>query len=133
MKAGWDFDFSLYADALEHASDGVNKVSRQALDDVADVVESAMRAACPSDKLRPFIKTFTPSAEGDYNYKAIGYIRDAAYTPKDIAVAANSVEFGSVHNAPMPHIRPTVRRLSAYVNKHIADKLIAAGYADGNS
>lgn len=130
MKAGWEFDFSLYADALQHVHEGVNKVSREALDDVASVVQSAMQAACPSDKLRPFIKVYTPSAEGDFNYKAIGYVRDLAFTPAEIAIAANSVEFGSVHNAPMPHIRPTVRKLRAFVNKHIADKLIAAGYVD---
>ena len=131
MKAGWEFDFSLYADALEHASADVNKVSREALADAGQILQSAMQAACPSDKLRPFIKVFTPSGEGDFNYKAIGYVRDLAYTPKEIAIAANSVEFGSVHNAPMPHIRPTVSRLRNYVKKHIAAKLKAAGYIDG--
>jgi nitric oxide synthase oxygenase domain/subunit len=131
VKAGWNFDFSEYENAIQQVHDGVNKVSREALDDIASVVQSAMKSACPSDKLRPFIKVFTPSGEGDFNYKAIGYVRDAAYTPKEIAVAANSVEFGSVHNAPMPHIRPTVSRLRNYVKQHIAAKLKAAGYIDG--
>jgi hypothetical protein len=130
VKGSWQFDFSEFADALEKASVNVNTVSRSALADVGPVLQSAMQAACPSDKLRPYIKIHTPSAEGDYNYVAVGYVRDLSYTPADIAVAANSVEFGSVHNAPMPHIRPAVRRLRTFVNKHIALKLQAAGLVD---
>lgn len=133
MKAGWEFDFELYADALEHASDGINKVSREALADSAQILQAAMQAACPSDKLRPWIKIFTPSVEGDYNYVAVGYVRDIAYTTKEIAVAANSVEFGSVHNPPMPHIRPAVRRLRKTINQLIASRLVAAGYVDENA
>ena len=94
------------------------------------MLQSAMVSRCPSDKLKPYIKIFTPSVEGDYNYVAVGYVRDPAYTPKEIAIIANSVEFGSVHNAPMPHIRPAVRALRSAVNSRIAAKLKAAGYVD---
>jgi hypothetical protein len=131
MKAGWEIDFSLYEDALAEAGANVNAVSREALAESAQILQAAMEAACPSEKLRPYIKIFTPQGEGDYNYVAIGYVRDLAYTPPEIAVAANSVEFGSVHNAPMPHIRPVVRRLRKSVNELIAGRLKAAGYVDG--
>lgn len=130
MKAGWEFDFSEYAETLERAGADVNKVSRKALADSGQMLQAAMAAACPSDKLRPYIKIHTPSAEGDYNYVAVGYVRDLAYTPADIAVAANSVEFGSVHNPPMPHIRPAVSRLRKTINQLIASRLAAAGYVD---
>lgn len=130
MKAGWQFDFEEYRDAIEQAGKDVNVVSRQALAEVGDVLVSAMQAACPSDKLRPYIQLYTPTREGDFNYVAAGYVRDLSYTPKEIAIAANSVEFGSVHNAPMPHIRPAVRKLRGYVNQTIADRLRAAGLVE---
>ncbi|MCZ2076686.1 MAG: hypothetical protein LC130_17035 [Bryobacterales bacterium] len=131
MKAGWQIDFSEYADALERASVDVNQVSREALAEAASVLQAAMVAACPTAKLRPYIKVFTPSAEGDYNYVAVGYVRDAAYTPAEIAILANSVEFGTTHSPPLPHIRPAVRKLRAAVKGLIANRLIAAGYVDG--
>lgn len=130
MKAGWQFDFSEYRDAIEQAGTDMNDVSRDALSDVGEVLQSAMINACPSDKLRPYIQIHTPTAEGDYNYIAVGYVRDLSYTPAEIAKAAMAVEFGSVHNAPMPHIRPAVRALRSYVNKEIAARLKAAGLVD---
>lgn len=130
MKAGWDVNFTEYFEAIEQAGSNVNTVSREALAEVGAALESAMRAACPSDKLRPYIQTYTPTREGDFNYVAVGYVRDLSYTPAEIAVAANSVEFGSVNNAPMPHIRPVVRRMRKSVNEHIANRLKAAGLVD---
>jgi hypothetical protein len=40
------------------------------------------------------------------------------------------VEFGSVHNAPMAHIRPAVRAMRSAVNNLLAAKLKAAGLVD---
>lgn len=131
MKATWELTgFEEYIAKLEGATDGINQVSREALAEAGKILQVAIQARCPSDKLKPFIKIFTPSGKGDYNYVAVGYVRDLAYTPKEIAVAANSVEFGSVHNAPMPHVRPAVSALRAAVKNLIVNRLKAAGYLD---
>ena len=116
-----------YFTAIEKAGKEINPVARAALAEVGVMLQADMISRCPSDKLKPYIKVFTPSKEGDFNYLMVGYIRD---TPKEIAIAANSVEFGSVHNAPMPHIRPAIRSMRAKVNAHIVAKLKAAGLVD---
>lgn len=131
MKATWELTgFEEYIAKLAGATDGINQVSRQALAESGKILQAAIVARCPSEKLKPYIKIHTPSGAGDYNYVAVGYVRDIAYTPKEIAVAANSVEFGSVHNAPMPHVRPAVGALRATVKNLIASRLKAAGYVD---
>jgi HK97 gp10 family phage protein len=131
MKAKWEVQgIEEYIAALRDAGKAVNTVSREALADAGKDLKAEMLSRCPTDKLRPYINIFTPSREGDYNYVAVGFIHDLAYTPADIAVAANSVEFGSVHNAPMPFIRPAVSKLKSKVNASIAAKLKAAGLVD---
>lgn len=131
MRAGWELTgLDEYISALQKAGKDVNTVSRAGLAEAGYMLKNAMVSRCPTDKLRPYIKIFTPSAEGDWNYVAVGYVRDLSYTPADIAVAANSVEFGSVHNAPMPHIRPAVSAMRSAVNNLLAAKLKAAGLVD---
>jgi hypothetical protein len=131
MKLKWELTgLDDYYNALQAAGKNINTVSREGLAEAGRMLQSAMVARCPSDKLKPYIKIYTPSVEGTYNYVAVGYVHDLAYTPADIAVAANSVEFGSVHNAPMPHIRPAVSAMRSAVNNLIAAKLKAAGLID---
>jgi hypothetical protein len=131
MKSKWEIsgleDYMMF---IEQAGKNVNTVSREGLAQAGQMLQSAMISRCPTDKLKPYIKIFTPSAEGDYNYVAVGYVRDIAYTPKEIAVLANSVEFGSVHNPPMSHIRSAVSSMRSSVNKLLAAKLKAAGLVD---
>jgi hypothetical protein len=132
MKAQMEFQgFEDYFKALEDANVNINTVSRSALAEVGPMLQAEMERRCPTDKLKPFIKIYTPTREGDYNYIAVGFVRDLAYTPAWAAVAANSVEFGSVHNAPMPFVRPAVKALKSRVNASIAAKLKAAGLVDG--
>ena len=131
MASRWEISgLDDYLEFLQKASVDINLVSREGLAEAGRMLQSAMVSRCPSDKLKPYIKIHTPSAEGDWNYVAVGYIRDLAYTPADIAKAANAVEFGSVHNAPMAHIRPAVRAMRAAVNNLLAAKLKAAGLVD---
>lgn len=131
MKSRWEISgLEDYMRFIEQAGKDVNTISRSGLAEAGNMLKNAMISRCPSDKLKPYIKIFTPSAEGDYNYVAVGYVRDLAYTPAEIAVAANSVEFGSVHNAPMPHIRPAVSAMRSAVNKLLAARLKAAGLVD---
>jgi HK97 gp10 family phage protein len=119
-----------YIETLEKASKDVNKVSREALADAGKDLLAAMRSRCRVDKLLPYIQIFTPSVEGDFNYVAVGFIHDLAYTPKETAILANVIEFGSVHNAAMPFIRPAVSAVRASVNRLIAARLKAATLID---
>lgn len=131
MKSTMEFEgLDEYLAALEKAGQDVNLVSRDALAELGPMIQAEMIRKCPTQKLAPYINIFTPSREGDYNYVAVGYIRDIKYTPREAAILANVVEFGSVHNGPMPHIRPVVRAFRSRVNKHIAARLQAAGLVD---
>lgn len=130
-KNGWQVTgLDDYFTALEEAAKDINTVSREALAEAGQMLKSEMVSRCPSRQLKPYIQIHTPSAEGDFNYVAVGYVRDLSYTPADIAILANVIEFGSVHNAPMPHIRPAVRALRGRVNSLIGERLKAAGLVD---
>ena len=94
------------------------------------MLKSEMIRRCSSQTLTPYIQVYTPTKEGDFNYVAVGYVRDLSYTPAEIAILANVIEFGSVRTAAKPHIRPAVRAMRARVNNHIAAKLKAAGLVD---
>ena len=93
---------------------------------------AAMVARVPVDSgnLRDHIKIFTPSAEGDYNYVAVGIIRHLDYTDRETAIQAISVEFGSVRMAAHPFIRPAVRATRAPVERLIRERLKAAELVD---
>jgi HK97 gp10 family phage protein len=121
-----------YLEVLQNAGEDINEVSRSALAEAGEMFQSAMVARVPVDSgnLRDHIKIFTPSAEGDYNYVAVGIIHDLAYTDKETAIQARAVEFGSVHMAAHPFIRPAVRATRGAVQKLIRERLKAAGLVD---
>jgi len=131
MKAAWEVQgLEDYMDMLKEAGKQVNVVSREALAEVGQELQAEMQIRCKVDKLLPYIKIYTPQREGDYNYVAVGFVHDLAYTPAWAAILANVIEFGSVHNAAMPFIRPAVRAMRSAVNAKIAARLKAATLVD---
>lgn len=121
-----------YLDVLQKAEVDINLVSRAALKEVGEMFRSAMVARVPVDtgNLRDHIRIFTPSAEGNYNYVAVGIIRDASFTDRETAIQANVVEFGSVNMAARPFIRPAVRAKRAAAQRLIRERLKAASLVD---
>jgi hypothetical protein len=131
VRAAWELKgLDDYFETLEKAEVNINVVSREGLAEAGKMLQAEMQIGCRVDKLLPYIKIFTPTREGNYNYVAVGFVHDLAFTPKWAAILANVIEFGSVHNEPMPFIRPAVRRMRSQVNALIAAKLKAATLVD---
>jgi HK97 gp10 family phage protein len=121
-----------YFDLLQKAGKDIDLISRSALKEAGEILQADMISRVPVDtgNLRDHIKIYTPSAEGYFNYVAVGIIRDLGYTDKETAIQANAVEFGSVHTAARPFIRPAVRAKKAAIMKLIRDRLKSAGLID---
>lgn len=100
-----------YLDALQRAGEDIDKISREALAEASEILVADMKARVPVDtgNLLSHITIKVPTAAGHYNYREIGIIYDLAYTDKKTSIQARAVEFGSIHMAARPFIRPAIR------------------------
>ncbi len=121
-----------YLDALQRAGEDINKISREALAEASEILVAEMKARVPIDtgNLLEHIKIKVPSGEGNYNYREIGIIYDPAFTDRETSIQARAVEFGSVHAAAQPFIRPAIRAKRAAIIKLIREHLRRAGLVD---
>jgi HK97 gp10 family phage protein len=124
--------FEEYVTDLVNAGININKVSRDVLAEVSEVILAEMRSRCPIDtgNLVGHLTIKVPSAEGDYNYREIGIIYDLAYTDKKTSIQARTVEFGGVKMAARPFIRPAIRAVRAEVVNRIRERLRASKLVD---
>lgn len=131
MKSAFQITgFEEYFDSLRKAGEDINKVSREALAEVGNMLEGEMKSRCESEELKQIITQYVPSGTGDYNYRRIGIIHDLSYTTKRQMIKAIVIEFGGVHWAARPFIRPAIRAKRAAAMKLIQDRLRAAALVD---
>jgi HK97 gp10 family phage protein len=133
MKSAFQITgFEEYAEKLVRAGLKINQVSRDALDEASKIILAEMQSRVPVDtgNLLNHLTIKTPTREGDYNYREIGIIYDLAYTDKKTSIQARTVEFGSVHMAARPFIRPAIRAVRSEVVNLIKSRLAEAGMVD---
>ena len=121
-----------YLEALQKAGRDIDLVSRGALKEAGEILKADMISRVPIDtgNLMRHIKIFTPSREGHFNYIVVGIIHDLDYTDERTAIQANAIEFGSVHAAAQPFIRPAIRAKRAAIMRLIRERLQAAKLVD---
>lgn len=122
-----------YIEHLRKTGEDVNKISREALEEVSNVLLVEMQSRVPVDtgNLYEHIKIKTPTKEGDFNYREIGIIHDIAYTDKKTAIQARSIEFGTVHAHAQSFIRTAIRAKRGVCLEIIKNRLKNAGIVDG--
>jgi hypothetical protein len=116
-----------YMTSLEKKGEDIDKVAREILADVGNMLESEMEARCESDELRGIITQKVPAGPGHYNYREIGIIYDAAYTTERQSIKARVFEFGGVYWAARPFIRPAIRAKQGAIQAMYEARLKAAG------
>lgn len=121
-----------YLQTLEKAGVDINLVSRGALKECGELLQSAMKSRVPVDtgNLQDHIRIKTPTVEGDYNYVFVGIIHDAAYTDAKTAIQANAVEYGSTRMNAKPFVRPAINASRSRVNNIVKERLKNAGLVD---
>ena len=121
-----------YFALLQQKEMDINKVARAALDEAAPLIQTEMqkRVAVDEGGLRDHIMIYTPSGEGDFNYRFIGVISKKIFTDKRTAIKAIVNEFGSKHMAAHPYIRPAIRAARLQVQNIIKEHLQRAGMVD---
>ena len=119
-----------YIKHIHEAGESVNDVARSALAEIGPMLQAEMLRDVPVDEgeLRDTIQIRTPSGEGDYNYINVGII--AGVATKRNAIKALVFEFGSVHIAARPFIRPAIARKRAAVSRLIRERFKAKGLVD---
>ena len=100
-----------YLEALANAGEDVDGAARDALLEGATVLQEAMQSLVPilTGRLYLHIAIDGPHTNGNYSWCDVGIIHDIAFTPKDVAIQANTIEYGGVRRAAQPFIRPAMR------------------------
>lgn len=103
---------SEYLEDLASAEADVDAASRDALFEGAQDIQDEMRSLVPilTGRLFQHIEVKGPITEGNYHYCEVGVIHDIAFTPKDVAIQANVIEYGSTRQAAQPFVRPAIAR-----------------------
>lgn len=125
-----------YIEFLDKKASEIDIVARSALAEIGEILKADMQARVTvisgehSQNIIDHLAIKTPSGEGHYNYIQVGIIHDKAFTDAETAKQAVAVEFGSVHNAAMPFVRPAIYANRDRVMSIIRSKLQAAGMVD---
>lgn len=112
---------------LEQAEKDVDGSVRDALFEAAQTVQEAMQDRVPvlTGRLWMHIKIDGPHTIGNYSWCEVGVIHDRNFTPKDVAIQANVIEYGTTGREARPFVRPAFRvNKNALINamKKIRDK-----------
>jgi hypothetical protein len=119
MKSSMRFSgLDTYIEELQKAGKDIDLVSRDALHEIAEELQTTMFSKCPTNDLLPYIRIRTPSGEGHFNYVNVGILYDADLTPADVMRKAIAIEFGHIavngtHVSAMPFIRPSISTMKS--------------------
>jgi len=116
-----------YLEALAAAGEDVNGVARDALFEVAQTMQEEMQGSVPilTGRLHNHILIDGPHTDGNYITVEVGIIHSRDFTPKDVAIQANVIEYGSARQEAQPFLRPVFRkagRLLKAAMKKVAGK-----------
>lgn len=101
-----------YTEELEAAAEQVDPICRDTLFEAAQTMQEQMRERVPilSGRLYEHILIDGPNSNGNFHFVEVGIIHNLSFTPKDVAIQANVVEFGSARQAAQPFLRPVFRK-----------------------
>lgn len=104
--------FEEYFAQLREAEGNIDGVARDATYETAVVLQEEMRSLVPvlTGRLHEHILIDGPHTEGNIIWCEVGIIHKIEFTPKDVAIQANVIEYGSPskHIQPEPFIRPAI-------------------------
>lgn len=103
---------SEYLEALAKAEADVDGAARDAVFEGALTLQASMQDLVPilTGRLWEHILIKGPITDGNFIYCEVGILHDIAYTPKDVAIQANTIEYGGTRRAAQPFIRPAINK-----------------------
>jgi hypothetical protein len=113
---------------LSQAADDIDAIAREGLFETALNMQEEMQNSVPilTGRLWDHILIDGPHSDGNYHFVEVGIIHNLAFTPKDVAIQANVIEFGSSRQAAQPFLRPVFRKKKSIFWK--AFQMVAAKY-----
>ena len=115
MPTKGSFDLSglqEYFEDLAAAEADVDAAARDVMFETALTVQEEMQTLVPvlTGRLHEHIQIDGPHTDGNYSWCEVGIIHDIAFTPKDVAIQANVIEYGNARQAAQPFVRPVLRK-----------------------
>lgn len=100
-----------YLEEIEKAGHNIDGAARDAVYEGAVTLQEKMQSFVPilTGRLFMHILIKGPITEGNFSYCEVGVLHDIAFTPKDVAIQANVIEYGSTRQSAQPFIRPALR------------------------